>query len=258
MHIVDLYRDHCETNVLTPVPKLTRQHIDLTAFSTMKVSLATQVLSNTVANCIEQYYGNYVSATVAFLRIMNKFFDLLNVRNLNEATSKRNNDLKVYDSHTDQRLDWLEGDFLHYFEEWKAAVMTRPGDFTQLQRSKMQLSPQTLLGLEITARSVVACIRHLLAAGAPFVMTARFNQDRLEQLFGNYRHKGGSNENPTAEDVQHFLIESKVIGSAAMAPLRGNTKRNNKEHKIDSEVLTKRKRVKRFPQITASPSHHYD
>lgn len=37
MHIVRLYEEHCEQNLYTPCPKLTRGHIDLTAFSCSSV-----------------------------------------------------------------------------------------------------------------------------------------------------------------------------------------------------------------------------
>ena len=44
MHLVELYRDHCENRELSVLPNLTRNHIDLTAFSTMRVSLAAEIM----------------------------------------------------------------------------------------------------------------------------------------------------------------------------------------------------------------------
>lgn len=75
-----LYEEHCEQNLYTPCPKLTRGYIDLNAFSRMKVRLAAQVLSETVANSLEMLFDESVSETVTFIRMMNKFFDCLNVR----------------------------------------------------------------------------------------------------------------------------------------------------------------------------------
>ena len=54
----------------------------------------------------------------------------------------------------------------------------------------MQLSIQTLDGLNISMHSVVACVRPLLRSGAPFVLTEWFYQDPLELHFGHYWHKG--------------------------------------------------------------------
>jgi hypothetical protein len=91
----------------------------------------------------------------------------------------------------DPRLKWLKCDFPKYLDEWQAAVTARPGNFTTLQRNKMMLSTQTLLGFKITCQSIPHIVRILLAAGAPFVLTNHLNQDSLEQLFGHCRHKGG-------------------------------------------------------------------
>lgn len=60
MHVVRLFEEQCEQSLYTPCPKLTRGHIDLTAYSCMKVSLAVQILSGTVANALEEFYGENV------------------------------------------------------------------------------------------------------------------------------------------------------------------------------------------------------
>ena len=78
MHLVELYRDHCEWSVL---PNLTRNRIDLTAFSTMHISLAAEIMSEKVACAFERYVCPHTSETVKFIRIMNKLFDCMNTRN---------------------------------------------------------------------------------------------------------------------------------------------------------------------------------
>lgn len=102
MHIVRLYEEHCEQNLYTPCPKLTRGQ-DLTAFSRMKVSFAAQVFSTTIANSLEMLYDESVEETVKFVRTMNKFFDCLNVRNPYEGRNKRNPDLNAYTNPEDER-----------------------------------------------------------------------------------------------------------------------------------------------------------
>ena len=87
MHIVDLFEDHC-SGLYRLCPKLSRPHIDLTSYSVMNVCLAAQIMSGTVANALELKYGNYVSETVAFIRIINDFFDVVNVKNLVEVYRK--------------------------------------------------------------------------------------------------------------------------------------------------------------------------
>ena len=242
MHIVKLYEDHVEPGLYSQVPKLTRSHIDLTAYSCMKVNLAAQVLSSSVASALEVLYGEQVSETVNFIRHMDKFFDCLNTRNLNEGKAKKNPNLAEYRRVDDPRFDYLLNDFLGYFDAWQTSVENRNGNYTKGQRSMMQLSHQTLKGLRITVHSVVDCTRYLLSQGVEFVLTNVFNQDPLEQHFGHYRHKGGSNDNPTVHQLTHTMTQLRAVGSQALAPVRGNTKRFHVPQVVDNTKLPKRRR----------------
>ena len=242
MHIVDLYRDHCENIVFSKCPKLKRDHIDLTAFSTMKVNLAAQVFSSTVAHALEEMYGPHVQETVKLVKLMDKFFDCANCRSLNEGIYKRKDNLKPYRDVADPRLQWMENGFLQHFTDWRTSVEARPGVFTKGERNKMMLSHQTLKGLEITARSLVALVRFLLQQGAPFVLTAHFNQDPIEQEFGKARQSGGAWDHPTVYDLNFRITQLRVIGSQALAPVRGNTKRNQDQRTIDNTPLPRLKR----------------
>ena len=241
--IVNLFADHLENNLYTKCHKLTRGHIDLNAFSRMKVNYAAQIFSNSVANMLEEEYGEGVAETVKFIRHMNKFFDCLNTRNLHEGKNTRNDDLNPYTSKDDPRLEYLLNDFLGYFDSWKVSVENRPGKFSKREIVGMQLSQQTIDGLKISVRSIVACVRFLLDLGAPFVLTKVFNQDPLEQSFGHIRQKGGLCDAPTVYSAQHTMTSLRVVDSVAMAPVRGNTKRMNctVEHN-DSPVARKKSR----------------
>ena len=70
--------------------------------------------------------------------------------------------------------------------------MARGGDYGPHERAAMMLSHQTLLGLEITARSTVECVKILLNAGADFVLTHKFNQGKdiclIKYLFWTKSH----------------------------------------------------------------------
>ena len=103
-HIVRFFEEHCELNLYNPCPKLSRKHIHLAAFNYMKVNLAAQVISDSVANSIQDLYGPDTEETVKFLRMFNKFFDCLNVRSMWEGRNKRNANLSPYNSEDDQRL----------------------------------------------------------------------------------------------------------------------------------------------------------
>lgn len=242
MHIVRLFEEHCEENLYTPCPKLTRGQIDLTAFSCMKDNLAAQILSGTVANALEEFYGQEVTETVKFIRNLNKFFDCLNVRNLLEGRNKRNPDLNPYRDVDDPRITWLREDFLGYLQEWERDIGNRQGNHTAAEKSGMQLSHQTKIGLEVTIKSVTECIKFMIEQGAEFVLTHHFNQDPLEQYFGHFRHKGGANQNPTVYEVRNSMSQLLVYRTQALAPKRGNiTHENENIPAINNQKLPRRK-----------------
>jgi hypothetical protein len=55
---VQLFQDCCVKSEYKYCPKLTRDHLFLTAFSRMRVGLAAEVLSSTVANALEHLHGD--------------------------------------------------------------------------------------------------------------------------------------------------------------------------------------------------------
>ena len=63
----------------------------------------------------------------------------------------------------------------------------------------MFISTQTYEGIHITTLSMIELIRFLLENGVDFILTERFNQDCLEQMFGTHRSLGGRSDNPTLE-----------------------------------------------------------
>jgi len=222
-YIEKLYEEKCCKSEYSMCPKLTRQHLQLNTYSKMRVSLAAQVLSATVANALEHCYGDHVAATVRFIRVMNKWFDVLNVKNVYEGKHKNNDDLQPFTDLNDPRLRWLEEDFLNYLDDWKDACKKRAGNFSKKERLNMQLSRQTLSGLRQTSQSVAEIVRILLASGAPFVLTSHMNQDPLEQLFGHCRHKGGANSNLNVAECGHAINSIRTVSTQAVSSARGNT-----------------------------------
>lgn len=240
-YIKQLFENHCVKSEYRLCPKLTRDHIYLSSVSKMRVSYAAQVLSATVANALEHLWGDSVQKTVEFIRMMNKWFDIMNVRSLYEGQHSRNPNLEPFKDVNDPRLQWLQTDFLVYLTEWKDAVEGRPNTFTKKQKQMMQLSLQTIKGFQITCNSVAEIVRIVLASGAEFVLTNHLNQDPLEQLFGHCRHKGGSNSNPNIADACQALNTIRTVSTQAIAAKRGNTLPCRKQ--LDYTKLPKRTRL---------------
>ena len=86
-HISDLYHSDLESG-LKLLPRLTNDHVKLTTYSKMKVRLAVQVLSYSVAAVLRKF--SPIMYTADFCDKMDGFFDCFNVRSLNEHKRKKN------------------------------------------------------------------------------------------------------------------------------------------------------------------------
>ncbi|XP_014679242.1 PREDICTED: uncharacterized protein LOC106819095 isoform X2 [Priapulus caudatus] len=194
-HIVDLYQQ--DTKIELHRTRLTCDHINLTPHSVMNVKLAAQVLSYSVGTLLKASGRDDVLETAKFVLLMDRFFDCLNVRSVNEGKYKRKPDLLPYTDVKDPRFEFLQKEFLGYLSEWKKCVESRPGEYTKTERGKMFLSDQTYQELWTTANAAIEATQDLLKNGVKFVLTNKFCQDPLEEHFGRHRGMGRRSENPT-------------------------------------------------------------
>eukprot|EP00794_Sanderia_malayensis_P010387 gene10387-11468_t len=245
-HISDLYHAEVERG-LKLLPKLSHDHVKLTSYSKMKVRLAVEVLSCSVAAVLRKFSPTMCLATADFCGKMDGFFDCLNVQDLKEHEMKKKPFLKPYTSQDDERLSWLKKDFLGYIDEWKKSIDERPGEFINDQKEKMFISMPTYIGLKTTTLSVIDCIKFLLSEGMPYVLTEKFNQDDCEKYFGRQRSLGRRNDNPT---IQQFGYNNNTIRiQRSVRTTTGNTsgkygglKKNSSWFHVDDEPLKKRTR----------------
>ena len=115
-HISKLFYDDLECG-LHLVPKITNDHIGFSSYSVMNVRLAAQVLSESVFKALTTCGPPEAIGTAVFCRMLDHFFDCLNVKNTAEAVSKAKPFLKPYDFLNDERFTWLIDTFLQYFED---------------------------------------------------------------------------------------------------------------------------------------------
>lgn len=108
--------------------KLSKEHLDLTSYSRMRVNLAVevyrlncfqhaieisnlavvhvmQVLSDTVAKALDFYGDSKTRETQRFVRNFDIFFDCLNVRHPTEYIRRRKPNLEPYTSKDDVRFN---------------------------------------------------------------------------------------------------------------------------------------------------------
>ena len=83
----------------------------------LNVRLAPQVLSESEGKHLYTYHGPECHGT-ADLCMMDKCFDLLNIKNDIEHTTSIKEFLTPFTSPNDKRFKWIINDFLSYFERW--------------------------------------------------------------------------------------------------------------------------------------------
>ena len=101
-HITALYYEDID-NGLKLLPRLTYEHINLNAYSVMRVNLAAQVLSASVASVLKTFGPPEASATAKLCEMVDGSFDCLNVRSRTEHIRKRKPFLAPYTSPGDRR-----------------------------------------------------------------------------------------------------------------------------------------------------------
>ena len=122
-----------------------------------------------------------------------------------------------------------------YLRNWKLYTETLPGD---CDCEKMFISRQTYEGFLITVYSMVEVTRYLLSIGVPEVLSNRFNQDILEEYFGQLRSLGRR---------IHLLgyQENIVRDRRTVMKITGNTSGRHEKNKrpwfhVNNEMLKKR------------------
>lgn len=198
--------------------KLNKSHIHFYK-QIMKVKLAAQVMSESVANAIEfcnielniDEFKNS-AGTVDFIRKINNLFDIMNSRNLKAYTYKKPLSVKNL-SYIKPVLD----EMMLYLSKLKL------GD-----RNIMSSNRKTgFLGFLICIKSIIYLYEtQVINNNLQFLSTYKLSQDHLEYFFSAIRVKGGFNNNPSARQLKsafkRMLVhgEMKHITSGNCIPLQ--------------------------------------
>lgn len=242
-HITQIFYQDAE-NGLKLLPRITYEHVKLNSYSSMRVSLAAQVLSASMAAVLRSFGPPGTAGTAKLCEMFDSFFDCLNVRSKIEHQRKRKPFLAPYTSTDDPRFPWLEDEFLGYLKQWKECTLNRPGNFTANARNRMFISWQTYEGLQITSYSVVEATKFLLNEGVEYVLTERFCQDPIEEYFGSQRKHGRRCDNP---DIRMFgYNDNNIRIQRSISCQSGNTRGRKDKSKawvnVTDDPLPKRKK----------------
>lgn len=84
---------------------------------------------------------------------------------------------------------------------------------------KKLTTPPCFEGMQQTINAVpqLSFEEFSVGSGVKFIMTYRFNQDVIENLFGIYRMKGGCNRNPTVKNLR-AMFRSQLLNSLIKLP----------------------------------------
>ena len=192
--------------------KISAKHIAFKR-NKMNVKLAAQVLSSSVADAVEYLrvscYPGFSDSegTVAFIRCIDKLFDLLNSRNPFAKGYKK--PLRIIDKA--QWISTIDSSVSYLFN-------LKDSYGTPLVLHRRQTF---VVGLIVAALSTKELALSLLTTSElhPFsyVLTYKFSQDHLELLFSCIRSLNGFNNNPDLQQfksaIKRILLRASVTGS---------------------------------------------
>jgi hypothetical protein len=227
----------------------------------MKVNLAAQVFSSSVADAIEycnkdlklpQFQGS--EPTVKFIRLFDRLFDVLNSRNPCGKNYKA--PLRV-----GNKTDW--DTFLDGAYGYILGLKSADGQLMHTTRRKTGF-----IGFIVAIKSIKGLFHDLIErtdAPMKYLLTYKFSQDHLELFFGAIRSAGGFNNNPTAQQFvsayKRLLMRSSIEGdngncekrdpTAILYVLDDTCKINNQEISISrAAMIRKYDLVERQPLAT--------
>ena len=190
-HIVKFYKFDQE-GPIRMAPKLTYDHIYLPMFTKMRVNLAAQVLSHSVAAGIStlQRLGHLpeeAKATAEFVEFMDRLFNTFNSSNLNSHQC-----MGHAISENSGHMEFLNESLIFLN--------------SLIPLAKRQVP--CLTGWKISINSLKSLWHELSNENFSFLLTNRLNQDCAENLFSIIRGKGGGKGQPRCQGIYGSISAS--------------------------------------------------
>lgn len=209
---IKLFYDKDQKLPIRVSPKITDKHINPNGFSKMKVKLAAQVFSHSVAAGLSTYVALHAMpgsalGTAQFVSKIDTIFDCCN-----SLSSRDPKFCRRPFSHSSPHMHEITTG-IDFFESLKAINRQTGEDRTSYLKC--------LNGWIITLKAISLLWRKLYSEGiASFLITRQLNQDPLENFFGSIRQQGGNNDNPTP--IQFQRAYKKLFHSNLLQVNTGN------------------------------------
>ena len=220
-HITNLYK----TELGKPCKKafkLTDKVLNPQPIERTKVLLADAFFHDSTIEALEWYavFENHPewANTAKFLRIIRKWWNIVNVRTLYNGQMKRDETKDPIRSVDAWQLQYLER-FAKWLQSWQS-------------RKKMGLTSETFLACTQTTKSLRSLAIYLLQNGVQYVLLGLSQSDSIENRFGWYRNLNGSNYHIS---VRQILSAEKAIRVKSLLQLSHYTLEEAKTIFQDSE-----------------------
>ena len=229
---IEEFYHHDSSKLVRLAPKLTQKHIVLPPFAALRVCLATQVISHSVAAGMSAMavwgsLSSEASHTAEFLEMFDQLFNCFNSRTT-ASPAKMRHAMSNSSGHKDflvSTKSWIKD--LQCHGSWTVYITTYQlllqSGISMLCMKILMLvihivffydlvnflfagtrRPACLRGWEQTINALLQLWEHLdqKQEGIQFLLTAQLNQDCLENLFSVIRLKGAARDNPDASQFR--------------------------------------------------------
>ena len=196
--IVNIYKS--ETKLIVKQTRLNYATIYPTNFDKQKVLLTFNVFNEKTAAVLKIDGAN---STEAFVRLVTRMMNILNVKSPHTAKKLNNPDRRVIRDVNDDRFPFLEN-MACMFQKMDPTSSPYPGRV-------MCLTSQTSQALSVTLRGIVEVSKTLLRNGVDYVMTGDLNDERLEGEFGIFRGCNGGDYYMSGDQVQKATSTYKAV-----------------------------------------------
>lgn len=176
----------------------------------MKVKLATQLLSSSVASALELCKNTLMlpqfqdcSATIKFIRIFNDLFDIFNSKNQKQYNFKKPISIDNY-----CEINAKVKECAQYIKS-----LSLVGQNQGILHSKIKTG---FLGFFINIESMLHMYKFLCIEDnlLQYIPMYKISQDHLELIFSSIRSHGGYNNNPTAKQfksaMKKLIVHSEI------------------------------------------------
>ncbi|KAJ4446704.1 hypothetical protein ANN_13401 [Periplaneta americana] len=188
--LIKLYESE-QSSLIKEAPALTRKALYPSSFEKQNVSLALKVFNEKNIVALERKKAEICCSdgTINFIKLILRWWKVVNVKNPFKGKHLRDSDCDPIQGPEDPKVRFLE-QFLLFLKVWQSSAING------------KLSNDTHTALAHTIESLIYMCKYIFhELKWKYVLLGKFQTDKLEGRFGQYRQMSGGNYNVSAEQV---------------------------------------------------------